>query len=460
MAKKQRDEEREERRLSRKEVLLARRQRERDRQVRIGVALVVGLLLLVVLVAILIEGFIRPANPVAVVNDTEITLREWQERVRFQRAQFIMALEDQLEAFGGDVGLVQQFSQQQMSLLLQPEVLGELVLEQMVNEKIVGEQAAVRGIDVTDAEVQARIEEGFNYFGGESPTPFPTPTETIEPTPSLTPVPTSVITEVVPTATAFPTQAPGPTSAPLPTATPVSEAAFQEEFSTVLERFRDMGVDEETYRSVLRAQILREKLGEALAEETQMSPEAEHASAYLLTFQSADEAEQAAAAIEASSFLEVWNRIRSLPAEDEAGLPGTANELLWQPQATIEQRLGADVAEAAFNLPLNEPSEVIEVDPGIDQTTGEAQEPIFYIIMVSGREMRELPESTLESQRQQLVSELIDARRSEGNVELLTTWQGHAPTQPVLDPIFRQQPTAVPELPVTPAAATVEPGSE
>lgn len=446
MAKKQRDEEREERRLSRKEVLLERRQRERNRQVRIGVGLIVGLLLLVVLIAIVIEGFIRPANPVAVVNDTEISLREWQDRVRFQRAQFIIALEDQLEAFGGDVGLVQQFNQQQMSLLLQPELLGELVLEQMANEAIVSEQAAVRGIEVTGAELQARIEEGFNYFGGESPTPFPTPTQTIAPTPSLTPVPTSVITEVVATPTVFPTQAPGPTSTPLPTATPVSEEAFQEEFSTVLERFRDMGVKEETYRSVLRAQILREKLAEALAEETEMSPQGEHASVYVLTFETAEEADEAAAAIEESSFLEVWNRIRSLPAGDEVGLPGTANELLWQTQSAIEQRLGVEVAEATFNLPLDEPSEILEVDPGIDQTTGEALQPVFLIIMVSGRETRDLPESTLENQRQELVNELIEARREQGNVEILPTWQGHAPTQPVLDPIFRQQPTAVPGL--------------
>ncbi|MDT8304708.1 MAG: SurA N-terminal domain-containing protein [Anaerolineae bacterium] len=453
MAKKQRDAEREERRLSRKEVLLARRQRERDRQVRIAVALVAGLLLLVVLVAVVIEGFVRPANPVAVVNGTEISLREWQERVRFQRAQFIIALEDQLEAFGGDVGLVQQFNQQQMSLLLQPELLGELVLEQMVNEEIVREQAAVRGLEVSDGELQARIEEGFNYFGGESPTPFPTPTQTVEPTPSLTPVPTSVITEVVTAPTPLPTQPPGPTSTPLPTATPVSEDAFEQEYSTVIERFRDMGAKEETYRSVLRAQILREKLAETLAEETQMSPEGEHASVYVLTFESADEAEAAAAAVEETNFLDVWNRIRSLPADDEAGLPGSANELLWQTQPAIEQRFGPEVAEAAFSLPLNEPSDIMEVEPGIDQLTGLEQEPVFYLLMVSGREIRELPEATLETQRQQLVSELIEARREAGTVEILTTWQGHAPTQPVLDPIFRQQPTPVPGLPTpTPGA--------
>lgn len=464
MAKKQQETEREDRRLSRKEVLLARRQRERTRQIRLAVGLIVGLLVLVLLIAVVVEGFVRPAQAVARAGEDEITLAEWQERVRFQRAQFITAMEDQREMFGGDIGLIQQFNQQQIGLLMQPELLGELVLEQMANELLIEQEAAKRGIEVTDAEVTARIEEGFNYFGGASPTPFPTATQTVMPTPSLTPYPTSVITEVLPTATTMPTPTPGPTSTPLPTATPVSEAAFQEEYETLLDRYAEMGVDEETYREVVRAQILREKLAEALAEETEMSPEAEHASFFVLSFESAEEAEQAAAAIAEDGFLEVWNRIRSLPDDDEAALPGSATEAVWQTQDAVEQRFGARVAEAAFELALNEPSEVIESEPGIDEATGAEQPPVYTIIMVTGREVRELPESTLETQRQQLVSDLIEKLRTEGGrVEVLTTWQGHTPTQPVLDPVFLQQPTAVPgtetETPA-PAAETPEPTPE
>lgn len=450
MAKKQRDEAREERRLSRKEVLLARRQRERNRQVRIAVGLIVGLLVLVAIMAVVMEGVVRPAQAVARIGDTEITLRDWQERVRFQRAQFIIALEDQLEAFGGDVGLVQQFNQQQMSLLLQPELLGELILEQMVDEQIVREQAAVRGLTVTDEELQQRLEESFSYYGGESPTPFPTPTQTVEPTPSLTPLPTSVITDEVAAPTSMPTATPGPTVTPFPTATPVSEQAFQDEYDTIIRRFRDMGAAEDTYREVLRAQMYREKLAEALAEETQMSREAEHASLYVLSFASAEEAAQAEEAITETSFLDVWNRIRSLPDDDEVALPGQATELLWQTDTSIVQRYGVEIAEAAFSLELNEPSDIVEVEPGIDQLTGLEQDPVFYVIMVSGREVRDLPDSTLENQRFQLVTELVGTRRELGDAEVFETWRGHAPTQPVLDPLFRQQPTPAPTLPIAP----------
>ena len=37
---------------------------------------------------------------------------------------------------------------------------------------------------------------------------------------------------------------------------------------------------------------------------------------------------------------------------------------------------------------------------------------MYYIIMVTGREVRELPDSTLESMRLQLVSDLIDPQRA------------------------------------------------
>jgi hypothetical protein len=463
MAKKQQEAERDERRLSRKEVLLARRQRERTRQIRIAVGLVVGLLVLVLLFALIMEGFVRPAQAVARVGGAEITLETWQERVRYQRAQFITALEDQLEMFGGDIGLIQQFNQQQISLLMQPELLGELILEQMANELVIEQQASERGIEVTDAEVTARIEEGFNYFGGASPTPFPTATQTVMPTPSLTPFPTSVITEVLAAVTPAPTPTQGPTSTPLPTATPVSEASFQEEYDALLDRYADMGVDEETYREVVRAQILREKLAEALAEETEMSPEAEHGSVFILSFESAEEAEQALAAIEDDGFLSVWNRIRSLPAEDEAALPGSATEAVWQTQDALEQRFGAPLADAAFELDLDEPSAVLEYEPGVDPTTGVEQPAVFYVVLVSGREVRELPESTLETMRQELVSTLLEEQREGATVEILSTWQGHAPTQPVLDPLYLQQPTAVPGTEIeTPAAApaTIEPTPE
>lgn len=437
MAKRREEEERDSGRRSRKEILIERKRQRQTRQLRIGVIIVVSLLLLVLVFAIVNEYVIRPRQPVAQVGEVEIAMADWQDRVRFQRAQFIISLEDQLEAFQ-DVGLVQQFSQQQLSLLTQPELLGELVLEQMIDEELVRQAAIQRTIRVTDEDVDELIAEQFNYFGGAAPTPLPTPTETIEPTPSLTPIPTAVITEVVPTTTPMPTAPPGPTATARPTATPVSEEAFQEEFSNLMDRYRDKGVSEETYRDVLRAQLYRQKLGDQLAEVENLPSEAEHASLYLLRFDSEEAAQNALDLVEEEGFLEVWNRMRSLPVDAEERPEGTATEILWRPQDQLEQQVGAEVAQAAFDLPLETPSAIL-VQTTTDET-GAASDS-YYIIMVSGREVRDLTEAAIENQKNDLVAELISTQRELTPIERFPRWRTRVPTQPVLDPAFLVPPT-------------------
>ena len=98
MAKKTETTTTEAQRQSRKEVLLARKQAQQTRQIRLGVAVVGGLLLLLFLAAAINELVIAPSRAVAIVNGEEITLSEWQDRVRFERAQRIILLENQLEA--------------------------------------------------------------------------------------------------------------------------------------------------------------------------------------------------------------------------------------------------------------------------------------------------------------------------------------------------------------------------
>ena len=140
-------------RQSRKEVLLARKQAQQTRQIRIGVAAVGGLLLFVFLAAIVNELIIAPNRAVAIVNEQEISLKDWQDRVRFERAQRIILLENQLEAFQGNVGVVQQFAGQAINDLLQADLLGQNTLNQMIDELVIQQAAEARGITVTDADV-------------------------------------------------------------------------------------------------------------------------------------------------------------------------------------------------------------------------------------------------------------------------------------------------------------------
>ncbi|HSM58972.1 MAG TPA: SurA N-terminal domain-containing protein [Candidatus Sulfomarinibacteraceae bacterium] len=454
MAKNQRDESQEGRRRSRKEILRERHHARQTRQLRIAVGAIVALLVLVLIVAVVVEYVVRPRQPVATVNGTNVALNDWQNRVRYQRAQFIIALEDQLEAFQ-DVSLVQQFAQQQIALLQQPELLGELVLEQMIDEELIRQAALERGIRVSDEEVEERLGEQFNYFGGDSPTPMPTPTDTVEPTPSLTPIPTEVITEVVPTNTPMPTVGADATQPALPTATPVSEEAYQSQLNELLSRYREMGVSEATYRNALRAQIFQEKLADRLAEEQNLSSEEEMASIFVISFGAEEEAEEGLQRIEEEGYLEVWNRIRSAPADAEEPEPGTAAEALWRTQEQLAQQYGAAVAATAFSLPLEEPSDIlIQGQPDNQGIENPAIPARFHLIQVSGREMRELGEAAFENRKRQLVADLVAEHRQGGlaQIEILPLWRARVPSQPILDPVFLAPPTqpTVPQPMATP----------
>lgn len=418
---------------------MARKQAEQTRQIRIGVAVVAGLLLLVFLVAAISELFFAPNQPVAIVNSEEISLQEWQDRVQFERAQRIILLENQLEAFGGNVGVVQQFSGQAINELLQAEQLGQNALNQMIDEVIIRQQAEARGITVTDADVEAEISETFNFFGGELPTPLPTATATTEPTPSVTPIPTAVITEVIPTNTPAPTVTLGPTNTPPPTATAVSAEAFQEEFEGFMAQFEELGISEAQYREIVRTQIYRERLIEALSKELEFSDEAEHVSFFTLQFDAEEAANEAAALIEASDFLSVWNEIRSQPPDPESGTTSLATETIWRTQEAVATNLGQEVAEAAFNLSIGETSEIISRTEATTETTQ------YYLIQVSGREVRPLSPQEVQTLELENLAAFIDQQLA-GNLTLTEYDRGRVPTNPVLDPLFTTPPTATPPI--------------
>jgi hypothetical protein len=438
----------EEQRESRKEILRKRREAEQTRRIRLAVGGVAGLLLLVLLVAVINEVFVAPNRAVATVNGEAITVRQFQDRVEYDRAQRIISLENQYEAFGGDVGIIQQFSSQTIIELQDAEALAEGVLTQMTQEVLIRQEAEARGITVSDAEVDTEVGSFFNYFDGGLPTAEPTASPTVEPTPSLTPIPTAVITDVVPVDTPVPTATLGPTSEPEPTATAVSLESFEEQLGEVMTDFDNLGVNEAVFREVVRFNLYADKLTEALGEENDVPSEAMQASIFALSFDTQADADEALAMIEAGDFLTVWNTIRSTPPDPDTDTASAAaaTEFVWRTQDALAASFGDDVAEVAFSLPPNVPSTPVE--QVVDTETSR-----FYIIQVSGREVRPLTDDVIQNAKQTLLQNLI-TEKSVAGVEIMETWRNYYPSRPVLDVKFLAPPTATPALPdlvVTPA---------
>lgn len=428
-------------RQSRKDILIARKQERQLRNIRIAVIAIGVLIALVIGIAAINELLITPGRPVAVVGDTEIPLRDWEQRVKFERAQRILFLENQLDAFGGDVGIIQQFAGNIINELYEPEVLGQNALDAMANELVLCQALDERGIEVTEADIQEFIGVSYSFYGeGVSPTRLPDPTATIQPTPSITPIPTAVITEVVPTLTPFPTPTSGPTSTPVPTATPVSEEEFQTQYGDFIAQLADLGVNESTYRMIVRGQVCRDRMTEALTEERDVSRLAEQASLFAITATTEEAANEAAALVEMSDFLSVWNTITSLPDDPEATeVPATnAFELLWRTQDSLEASVGAAVATAAFDLDIGEPSEIIAIDNGDGTST-------YYIIMVSGREERELSDTDFQTRQSETLQSFLDEQLT-GNLQINDLWRARVPSLPALDPKFLAAPTPTPAV--------------
>ncbi|MFO7663647.1 MAG: SurA N-terminal domain-containing protein [Chloroflexota bacterium] len=429
----------EQQRQSRKELLIARKQQRQLRNIRIGAIVIAVLIVVVIGIGLINELLITPSRTVATVAGTDITLQNWQDRVEFERAQRIVFLEDQLDAFGGDVGIVQQFGGQVINELFDPEGMGQAMINAMAEEHVTCQAVVDRGIVITDADVQAFIEASYNYFPEDrQPTPSPEPTETIAPTPSITPLPPAVITEVVPTATLFPTPTAGPTATPLPTATPVPEDYFLEQYGQRIARFSALGVSESTYRNVIRAQLCRDRLAEALAEEQSLGLTAPHASMFIISSETREEADEALAQMDTEDFLTVWNQINSRPLDPETEEQPTtgAFEILWRTQQNLLSTAGSEIGTAAFELEIGQPSEVIAVDNG-DGTTS------YYILLVSGREERELGEAEFQTRRNEIAQAYVDELLV-GNLQINDLWRGRVPTVPILDAKFLAQPTATP----------------
>ena len=448
MAKKKDQPETNGERRSRREVLRERKLEREQRQVRLAVGAIVGLLALVLVAAVVVEYVIRPNQPVATISNAdksetdEISLKDWQDRVRYQRAQLILQIEDLSDALGGDIGMVQQFAGQALTQLSQPDVIGQSVLDQMVDDTLTRQEAARRGITVSETDIDERIAAQFQYFGGESPTPVPTGTATVVPTPSLTPIPTAAITDVLPTNTPFPTATLGPTSTPRPTSTPVSLQAYEEERDTLFARLADLGVTETVLRDVIAAQLYRERVRDALVAEADLPAEGLHASFYIVYYETEEEATAALADVAATDFVTVWNTVRSTPAPASADeVPEStafATEILWRTREDLAASLDSAVLDIVFDGPLDTVSPVLE-------TLGQSGVPEYVLVYTTGQEIRPFSEARLNEDQDRVLTDWLAAQVA-GGVTLSELWRTRVPTSPALDTAyFQPQPTFTPE---------------
>jgi parvulin-like peptidyl-prolyl isomerase len=415
---------------------IARLERER-RQVRLIKFIAIGVVAAVIL--ILAYGYLdlvylQGRQPVAEVNGEKITTNEFQARVTMQRTQLLNQYSQYLQyqqLFGLDV--TQQLNQIQASLD-NPSSVGQQVLDALVNEALIRQEAKRRGISVTPDEVEAFTQGQFNYYPNGTPTPTITPTEVIVTYPTLspaqlelvtaTPVPTEGPTVTPPptatpdlSATATVTSTPAPTATPSPTATPYTLEGYQGRFDDALKGVEDIGLTEKQYRQLFETELLRSKLFDVVTADTPRVEEQVWARHILVE----DEA-TAKTVIERLKNGEDFAALASEFSQD-TGSAANGGDLGWFGKG----QMVPEFETAAFNLKDGEISEPIQSQFGwhIVQTLAHADLP--------------LTASEYQQARQTAFDDFLQNLRDESDVTIYDYWVERVPTTPSLDELQQPQ---------------------
>lgn len=253
----------------------AEREEEIQKRVIWGTGITIGILLLVILIAFAYEQLIVPNTPVANVNGETITAGQFRERVEFEQTRLSVEF-NQLQNAGIDIN---QLAQQEpwrtyLNELNFPDQLGQRVLDDMVEDILLRQEAESRSVSVDDSALEAQIETYFNYdptevaLIGVEPTATTEPTETSTPFVSPTPSPTPTLTPTLgPDETE---EAVEPTITPQPTfvSPTLSADEIRDNFQETQENFRQIfatnGIGSGAVDDFFRRSALEEALKEQM----------------------------------------------------------------------------------------------------------------------------------------------------------------------------------------------------
>ena len=416
---------------------IARLERERQ-QTRMILFAFIGIVIIVI--GLLAYGYLdvnylQYRRTVASVGNVNFTVGEWQARVRMERGRLINQIstyQQYAQMFGLDTT---QQVQQLSSQLNNPTSLGQSVLDQMINEELIRQEAAKRGITASTEEVDKAIQESYRYYPNGTPTPTITPTPVTFPTLSaetlkivtITPTPTQYLTPTItptatldplasPTATPTiaPTFTPGPTATvtptdtPIPTATPYTLQGFQDQYKQGVDSLVKLGLTADQIRQLYETNVLRDKLMAIVTADTPHTEDQVWARHILVKDEATAQAVEARLA-KGEDFATVAKEVSI-----DTGSAAKGGDLGWFGK-------GAMVAEfeaAAFS------QKVGEIGPPVKSQFG------YHIIQVLAHENVPLDATAYQQAQQTAFNDWLKTLRDTYKVKTYDIWQTIVPTDP------------------------------
>lgn len=355
---------------------LSRREQERRQQRILGI--VFGVTAAAVLFVLGFgwyqEYVAKPSAPVATVNGKAISTRDYQAMVKYNDYELgstIARAQSQLDSLDptneDQTFLVSYMQQQIQQLRTRRNSVGLDTYDQMVDDELIRQEAARRGIQITAEELQLEIEQQFGY-DRNPPTPTPTPiTATVD----------SSVT-------------------PQPTRAPMTQTEFETNYGSYVAALRkNLAFTEQTFRRLFESSLYHTKLQEALALEVPASEEQVHARHILVATE--DEAKEVLERLHAGEDFGALAKELST----DTGSKEEGGDLGWFPRGMMV----TEFEDAAFALQPGETSDPVKTSFG------------YHIINVIERDAnRALDEAGLDQKKSSALDNWLTAQRNSGTV--------------------------------------------
>lgn len=396
--------------------------------------------------AFLYDKVLKYNKPVAVVGENKINGKDFNQRVRLERNSYILqynqiAVQMVLMADSEDyVSYYKEQLTQLLSILDDYEYLGEYVLDSMIDEEVVKIEAEKMGITVSEAEVDALMQELFSYYPNGTATPTvnswvfeptstlssvqktlvavspitQTPTTAaeatqeeatvVEPTATVEVVPTTVEAALSPTATQM-----SGTATPNPTPTVYTEELYQQNYQEYITSLQGIEVDESVLREYVTNYLLSQKLYAAITADVSRMQDQVWARHILVETQ-----DEAIVVMNRLAGGEDWNTVCNEVTLDQTGAEN-CGDLGW----FAKGQMVAAFEDESFSLDIGEIGNPVESSYG------------WHIIQVLGHEERSV-ESDYDFSR--LQSNFYDLwfQEAKANITIVKNdnWVDHVPSEP------------------------------
>jgi parvulin-like peptidyl-prolyl isomerase len=347
-----------------------RREQQQQRTLYIAIGVLVVVVLAIFAGGLVYDNVIRANQVVAQIGPESITAAQLLDEVRPQAG----AIDAQAKQLGSGTNVTNYVDQQKRNL-------PDQVLNSVVDEKILGQEAARRGISVSSSELDDKERQSVaEYQAATNPTPTPEAS------------PTAESPAAADTVTAIPTPATPTTPTPVPT---LEDTAYGAALQQLLDK---NSLTESDLRKQLSQSLLRDKLQTALGQE-QAPDQQEQVHAEQIAVATQDQANDLLTQLQGGADFATLAQQNSTDVATKT----KGGDMGWFPRGTQSKA----VENAAFALQPGQLSEVVQ------------DGSVYRIIEVLERDpARQVPPDQLTTQRSKAFNDWLNAQRSGSNVKL------------------------------------------